>query len=108
MLVITRLCAALFQEFVNCFEMLHLLRRFFCLGLGNCSLLLNVANRAEESSRFVILHHIVNRRSDWVIVDITSQTRSNDEKLFSSTQVYLSKYSWHTSILKNGLWFLSK
>ena len=75
-LVTTRLCAALVQEFVNCFEMLHLLRRFFCLVLGDCSLLLNVVNRAD-----LILRHIVNRRSDWVIVDITSQTRSNDERL---------------------------
>ena len=71
-LVIARLCAALLQEFVNCFEMLHLLRRFFCLVLGDCSLLLNVVNRADESSRFVILRHIVNRRSDWVIVDALS------------------------------------
>jgi hypothetical protein len=61
--------------------MLHLLRRFFCLVLGDCSLLLNVVNRADKSSRFLILRHIVNRRSDWVIVDITSQTGSNDERL---------------------------
>ena len=89
-LATARLCAALLQEFVNRFEMLHLLHRFSCLVLDDCSLLLNVANRVDESSRFVILRHIVNRRSDWVIVDITSQTRSNDEKLFSSTLLHLS------------------
>ena len=52
--------------------MLHLLRRFFCLVLGDCSLLLNVVDRADESFRFVILRHIVNRRSDWIIVDALS------------------------------------
>ena len=61
--------------------MLHPLRRFFCLVLGDYSLLLNVVNRADKSSRFLILRHIVSRRSDWVIVDITSQTRNNDERL---------------------------
>jgi hypothetical protein len=71
-LVIARLCAALLQEFVNCFEILHLLRRFFSLVLRDCRLLLNVANRAAESSRFVILRHIVNRRSDGIIVDALS------------------------------------
>ena len=71
-LVTARVCATLLQEFVNRFEMLHLLHRFFCLVLDDCSLLLNVANRVDESSRFVILRHIVNRRSDGIIVDALS------------------------------------
>ena len=71
-LVTARLCAALLQEFVNRFKMFHLLRRFFSLVLGDYSLLLNVVDRADESFRFVILRHIVNRRSDWIIVDALS------------------------------------